>query len=62
MKRFAALMTGAALLAAQPVFAQMGAPGERTPALPAAAGPLAAKYKADAGIAGAAALCLSAKC
>jgi Zn-dependent M28 family amino/carboxypeptidase len=47
MKRFAALMTGAALLV-QPVFAQMGAPGERTPPLPAAAGPLAAKYKADA--------------
>src|SRR6266700_1650002 len=27
MKRFAALLTGAALIATQPVFAQMGAPG-----------------------------------
>ena len=48
MKRFTALMTGAALLAAQPVFSQMGAPGERPVAMPAVPGPLAAKYKADA--------------
>ncbi len=48
MKCLTALITGAALLAAQPLFSQMGAPGERTPALPAVAGPLAAKYKADA--------------
>lgn len=48
MKRFAALMTGAALMVTQPMFSQMGAPGERTPGMPAVAGPLAAKYKADA--------------
>jgi Peptidase family M28/PA domain len=47
MKRFAALLTCAALTA-QTGLAQMGAPGERMPALPAVAGPLAAKYKADA--------------
>jgi hypothetical protein len=46
-KRFVA-WTGVALLAAQPLFAQMGQPGERAVAMPAVAGPLAAKYKADA--------------
>src|SRR6266700_6872468 len=48
MKRFAALLTGAALIATQPVFAQMGAPGTQPAGMPAVAGPLAAKYKADA--------------
>ena len=48
MKRFAAFVTGAAMIATQPVFAQMGAPGERPTTIPAVAGPLAAKYKADA--------------
>ncbi len=48
MKRFAAFVTGAAMIATQPVFAQMGAPGERPTTMPAVAGPLAAKYKADA--------------
>src|SRR5260370_4059005 len=47
MKYFAALVTGA-LLVAQPVMAQMGAPGEQPASMPAVAGPLAAKYKADA--------------
>src|SRR5580698_2533858 len=48
MKCFAAFVTGAALLATQPVFAQMGAPGTERAGMPAVAGPLAAKYKADA--------------
>ena len=48
MKRFAAFVTGAAMIATQPVFAQMGAPGERPTTMPAVAGPLAVKYKADA--------------
>jgi len=43
-----ALLAGAALFVTQPVFAQMGAPGERPAALAAVPGPLAAKYKADA--------------
>jgi hypothetical protein len=47
-KRFTGFMAGAALFAALPLSAQMGAPGERIPALPAAAGPLATKYKTDA--------------
>lgn len=48
MKRFAAVMTSVALLAAQSGVAQMDAPGERPASLSAAPGPLAAKYKADA--------------
>jgi len=48
MKCFAALVTSAALIAAQPMFAQMGAPGTAPAGMPAVAGPLAAKYKADA--------------
>jgi hypothetical protein len=49
MIRLAALLTSAALLAAQPGFAQMGAPDAKPePAMPGVAGPLAAKYKADA--------------
>jgi Peptidase family M28/PA domain len=49
MNRFATLLTGAALLAAQPVFAQMSAPDAKpAPGMPGVAGPLAAKYKADA--------------
>ncbi|WP_260703402.1 M20/M25/M40 family metallo-hydrolase [Edaphobacter flagellatus] len=48
MKRFAAVVASTALLATQVCFAQMGAPGERPVALPAAPGPLAAKYKTDA--------------
>ena len=49
MNRFATLLTGAALLAAQTVFAQMGSPdAPPVPGMPAVAGPLAAKYKADA--------------
>jgi Zn-dependent M28 family amino/carboxypeptidase len=49
MNRFATLLTGAALLAAQPIFAQIGSPdAPPAPTLPAAAGPLAAKYKTDA--------------
>jgi len=52
MKRFAALLTGAALIATQPgvtqMGAQMGAPGTQPAGMPAVAGPLAAKYKADA--------------
>ncbi len=48
MKRIAAVLTSAALLASQAGLAQMGAPGERPVSLPASAGPLAAKYKADA--------------
>jgi hypothetical protein len=49
MNRFATLLTGAALLAAQTVFAQMGSPdAPPVPGMPAVAGPLAAKYRADA--------------
>jgi hypothetical protein len=48
MKRFAALITSAALLATQAGLAQMGAPGERPTTMSAVPGPLAAKYKADA--------------
>ena len=49
MNRFATLLTGAALLAAQTAFAQMGAPDAKPePGFPGVAGPLAAKYKADA--------------
>ncbi|HMH15357.1 MAG TPA: M20/M25/M40 family metallo-hydrolase [Edaphobacter sp.] len=48
MKRVAAFLTGAALMATQPVFAQMGAPGTERPGMPAVSGPLAAKYKTDA--------------
>ncbi|ADV81024.1 M20/M25/M40 family metallo-hydrolase [Terriglobus saanensis] len=48
MKRFAVILTGAALLAPPPTFAQMGAPGQRPTGMPAVAGPLAAKYKTDA--------------
>jgi Peptidase family M28/PA domain len=49
MNRFATLLTSAALLAAQAVFAQMGAPDAKpVPGMPGVAGPLAAKYKADA--------------
>ena len=49
MNRFATLLTGAALLAAQTAFAQMGAPGAApAPGMPGVAGPLAAKYGADA--------------
>jgi hypothetical protein len=48
MRYFAAFVTGA-LLAAQPMMAQMGAPGERPPAGTAGvAGPLTAKYQTDA--------------
>lgn len=48
MKRIAAVLTSAALLVSQAGLAQIGAPGERPASLPASAGPLAAKYKADA--------------
>lgn len=49
MNRFATLLTGAALLAAQSGFAQMGVPDAKpVPGMPGVAGPLAAKYKADA--------------
>jgi hypothetical protein len=48
MKRFAACVSVAALMATQTGFAQMGAPGERIPSMSAQPGPLAAKYKADA--------------
>ncbi|WP_035348115.1 M20/M25/M40 family metallo-hydrolase [Edaphobacter aggregans] len=48
MKRFVSFVTGAALMTAQMGIAQMGAPGERTPAMSAQPGLLAAKYKADA--------------
>jgi Peptidase family M28/PA domain len=49
MNRFATLLTGVALVAAQSAFAQMGAPDARpVPGMPGVAGPLAAKYGADA--------------
>ena len=48
MKRFVSLVVGAVLMTTQTGWSQMGAPGERIPALPAQPGPLAAKYKADA--------------
>ena len=49
MNCFATLLTSAALLAAQTVFAQMGAPDAKpVPGMPGIAGPLAAKYGADA--------------
>jgi hypothetical protein len=49
MNRLATLVTGAALLAAQSAFAQMGPPDARpVPGMPGVAGPLAAKYGADA--------------
>jgi hypothetical protein len=49
MKGFAAVLMGAALCLAQPVFAQMGAPDAKPePGMPGVAGPLAVKYKADA--------------
>ncbi len=49
MNRFATLVTGAVLLAAQPVFAQMGSPDAKpVPGMPGVAGPLAAKYKVEA--------------
>jgi len=48
MRYFAVLVMGA-LLAAQPVVGQMGAPGERVPAgMTGLPGPLTAKYQADA--------------
>jgi hypothetical protein len=49
MRGFAAVFVGAALCVAQPVVAQMGAPDAKPEAgMPGVAGPLAAKYKADA--------------
>jgi hypothetical protein len=49
MKGFATVLMGAALCVAQPVFAQMGAPDAKPElGMPGVAGPLAAKYKADA--------------
>jgi hypothetical protein len=49
MRGFAVVLMGAALCVAQPVFAQMGAPDAKPePGMPGVAGPLAAKYKADA--------------
>ena len=52
MKNFSWTMTmlcaALALVGGPHVKAQMGAPGERPASMPAAAGPLAAKYKADA--------------
>ena len=49
MRGFAVVLMGAALCLAQPVFAQMGAPDAKPePGMPGVAGPLAAKYKADA--------------
>ena len=45
MNRFATLLTGAALLAAQTVFAQMGSPdAPPVPGMPAVAGPLYAVW------------------
>ena len=49
MRGFAVVLMGAALCIAQPVFGQMGAPDAKQEAgMPGVAGPLAAKYKADA--------------
>jgi hypothetical protein len=49
MNRLATLLTSAALLAAQSGFAQMGPPDAKpVPGMPGVAGPLAAKYGADA--------------
>jgi hypothetical protein len=49
MRGFAVVLMGAALCLAQPVFAQMGAPDAKPDGgMPGVAGPLAAKYKADA--------------
>src|ERR1700753_3004763 len=49
MNRLATLLTGAALVAAQSAFAQMGPPDAKpVPGMPGVAGPLAAKYGADA--------------
>ena len=49
MNRFATLLTGAALLAAQSALAQMGSPDAKPePGMQGVAGPLAAKYRADA--------------
>ena len=48
MKFASALLMAAAAVLVQPVDAQMGAPGSQPAAMPAAAGPLAAKYKVDA--------------
>jgi Peptidase family M28/PA domain len=49
MNRFATLLSGAALLVAQAVFAQIGSPdAPPVSGLPGVAGPLAAKYKTDA--------------
>ncbi|GAC1366889.1 MAG: hypothetical protein NVSMB3_15550 [Acidobacteriaceae bacterium] len=48
MKRLAVVCAVAGLLSAHGSRAQMGAPGERITAMPAVAGPLAARYKADA--------------
>ncbi len=48
MKRLAVVCAVAGLLGAHKGRAQMGAPGGRLTTLPAVAGPLAAKYKADA--------------
>lgn len=45
MNRTVKLLSGIFLLAVQASSAQMGAPGQRETALPAVAGPLAAKYK-----------------
>ena len=49
MKRFAAFVARELpLMATQPMYAQMGAPGTERAGMPAVAGPLAAKYKTDA--------------
>ncbi len=46
--RLAVGITGAAMMAATPLYSQMGAPGSERAGMPAVAGPLAAKYKTDA--------------
>jgi hypothetical protein len=49
MKGFVVVLIGAVLCVAQPVFAQMGMPDVKpVPGMQGVAGPLAAKYKADA--------------
>ena len=49
MNRFGTLLMATALMVAQPCFSQMGAPDARpVPGMPGVAGPLAAKYGADA--------------